>query len=117
MAPSLAVDSSTSIREPVLRELVQAAAQVNATVMGQEKGFAIVVRLGNMEKTLATSRGSVRLFASLDTAGTFVRDVGIPHFEVDMTKHQPGRLRNARPDRAEALRLTRTKMQQQPLSF
>jgi hypothetical protein len=117
MVLPLAVDSSTSIREQVLRELVQAAAQVSATVMGQEKGFAVIVRLGNIEKTLATSRNSVRLFASLDTAGTFIRDLGIPQFEVDMTKHQPGRLRKPRPDRAEALRLTRTKMRQQPLGF
>jgi len=70
-----------------------------------------------IEKTLVTSRGQVRLFASLGTAGLFIRDLGISRFEVDMSQYQPGRLRSARPDRAVALRLTRTKMQQQPLSF
>ena len=44
-----------------------------------------------------------------------IRDVGLPRFNVDMTGHEPGRLRKARPDRAEALRQTRTKMLQQPL--
>jgi hypothetical protein len=111
------MDLNNTIREPVLRELVQASSQVRATVTGREKGFAVLIHVGEAEKTLATSRGSVRLFASLDTAGAFIRDLGIPRFEVDMTRHRPGRLRKARPDRAEALRLTRTKMQQQQLGF
>lgn len=76
-----------------------------------------MVHLGSSDKTLATSRGAVRLFASLDTASAFVKDLGIERFEVDMTDHQPGRLRSARPDRAEALRLSRTKMQQQILEL
>ena len=105
------------IREPVLRELIQASGTVSASVVGKGSGFAVVVKLGVGEKTLVTSRGQVRLFASLDNAGSFVRDVGISRFEVDMSPYEPGRLRSARPDRAAALRLTRTKMQQQPLSF
>ena len=105
------------IREPVLRELVQASGTVGASVVGKGNGFAVVVKWGLVEKTLATSRGQVRLFASLDTAASFVRSVGISRFEVDVSRYEPGRLRSARPDRAAALRLTRTRMQQQPLSF
>ncbi len=111
------MNEQTTIKEPLLRELISAAEQVRATAAGREKGFALVFQVGNAERTLATSRGSVRLFASLDTAGAFVRELGIPRFEVDMTCHRPGRLRGARPDRAAALRLTRTKLQQQPLRF
>jgi hypothetical protein len=79
----------------------------------------IIVRLGNRNKTLTliTSRGKVRLFASLDTAAALMKDIGLSRFQVDMAGHQPGRLRSPRPDRAEALRLTRTRMQQQPLGF
>lgn len=106
------------IREPVLRELIEAAGgKISATVVGQERGFALVAHMGNTDKILATSRGAIRLFASLDTASIFVKDLGIERFEVDMTDHQPGRLRNARPDRAEAMRLSRTKMQQQDLEL
>jgi hypothetical protein len=111
------MEPSATIREPVLRELVQAAAVTRATVTGKEKGFSVIVHYGSVERTLATTRGGVRLFASLDTAGAFVRDVGLPKFEVDMSGHEPGRLRKARPDRAEALRHTRTKMQQQTMEF
>lgn len=106
-----------SIREPLLRELMQVPTSVHAMIAGREKGFAVLFRVGDSDRTLATSRGSVRLFATLDTAGAFVRDLGIPRFTVDMASHRPGRLRGARPDRAEALRKTRTRLQQQPLEF
>jgi hypothetical protein len=111
------MEPGVTIKEPVLRELVQAAAVTRATVTGQEKGFSVIVYYGSTERTLATTRGTVRLFASLDTAGAFVRDVGLPRFDVDMNRYEPGRLRKARPDRAEALRHTRTKMQQQTIQF
>ena len=110
-------EETATIREPVVREMVQVDPSLSATVTGQERGFAVRVRLGNGEKVLVTSRGAIRLFASLDTAGTFVKDLGIPRFDVDMSNHEPGRLRKARPDRAEALRRTGTKPKQQPLEF
>lgn len=108
---------STTIKEPVLRELISASESVNAIVSGRERGFAIVLQFGSSKKQLATSRGEIRLFASLDTACSFVKDLGIERFEVDMTDYQPGRLRSARPDRAEAMRRSRTKMQQQNLEL
>ena len=107
----------TTIREPVLRELIQVTGQVGATIAGEQSGFALTFHIGDAEKTLLTARGTVRKFASLDTAGAHVRDLGIPRFAVDMTSHEPGRLRRPRPDRAEALRHTRTKLHQQPLEF
>lgn len=100
-----------------MRELVQATGQVRATAVGAQGGFALHFHLGDSDKTLVNSHGIVRLFASLNTAGVFVRSVGIPRFEVDMTSHEPGRLRRARPDRAEALRKTRTRLHQQALEF
>lgn len=111
-------ENSGTIKEPVLRELAQASALVGATVTGQQKGFAVVFKIGaSGEKVLGTQRGGMRVFASLDTAGSFIRDLGLPRFDVDMSGHQPGRLRKARPDRAEALKKTRTKMSQQSLDF
>jgi hypothetical protein len=110
------MEAATTIKGPLLRELVQASVIVGATVTGREKGFAVVVKIGNNgEKVLATARGDVRVFASLHTAGEFVRNVGLAKFEVDMNGYEKGRLRKARPDRAEALRGTRTKVRQQPL--
>lgn len=115
MLPMEAADSL--VRETVVRELMSASALSAVTISAEGQGFALRFRLGNGTKTLATSRGKVRLFASLDTAASFVSEIGLNQFEVDMTGHKPGRLRKARPDRAQALRLTRTRMQQEPLSF
>jgi len=110
------MEAVSTIKEPILRELVQASTPLRAMVTGQEKGFAVLVKIGtNSEKLLTTSRGDVRLFASLDTAGQFFKNVGLPQFEVDMNGYEKGRLRKPRPDRAEALRRTRTKARQQPL--
>lgn len=108
--------TAITIKEPVLRELAEASALAGITVAGHENGFAVVARIGDAsERVLANSRGKIRLFASLDTAGAFVRDVGLPRFQVDMNGYEKGRLRKARPDRAEALRGTRTKLHQQAL--
>jgi hypothetical protein len=41
-----------------------------------------------------------------------VRELGFERFGVDMTNHEPGPVRGPRPDRAEALRKTKTKLKQ-----
>lgn len=74
-----------------------------------------MLRTQEEDRTLLTSRDKIRLFASLDTAAAYLRNVGLERFEVDTSKYVPGRLRKPRPDRAEALRRTRTSMRQQPL--
>lgn len=104
-----------NLTEVFLRQLVRTPLQVRALVQGTKKGFQVVAYIGEEEKLLERSRGGPRLFASLDTAAAFVREIGLPRFEVDMTDYQPGRLRKARPDRAEALKRTRTRMKQQSL--
>lgn len=78
----------------------------SATVLGRPGGYAISVRYGMTERALATSRGGLRLF-TLDAASKFLRDIGMPRFEVDATGYAPGRIRQARPDRAMALAGTR----------
>jgi hypothetical protein len=107
--------SVSTIKEPALRELVAASAVRSATIVGQHGGFVVMVSYGAGDRTLATTRGSIRLFATLDTAGAFVRGLGLPRFEVDLTRYEPARLRKPRPDRAEALKRTRTRMQQPKL--
>jgi len=74
-----------------------------------------MVRYGSVEKNLVTSRGEVRLFANLNTAVNFLRQQGLTRFQVDATNYEPGRLRKARPDRAAALRNTRTSPRQPEL--
>lgn len=111
------MDTADKIREPVLRELIRTAIPISAVIKGTKRGFSVVARFGDRDTTLETARGDVRIFASLDTAALFVQELGLQRFEIDMTDHQPGRLRKARPDRAEALRRTRTRMRQETLGI
>ena len=105
------------IKETVVRELVQASAEVAARIIGKDNAFIVLISLPSGEKTVVTTRGDIRRFASLDTAASFLGDIGLMRFEVDVSHYRPGRLRAPRPDRAAALRLTRTRMRQQPLGL
>src|SRR5262245_19766694 len=95
-----------TIRKATLRELVDAQSVQSAVVVGQRGGYAITIRYGQTERALATSRGGLRLF-TLDAASKFLRELGLPRFEVDSTRYERGRIRKPRPDRATALSRTR----------
>ncbi|MCL4629228.1 hypothetical protein [Burkholderia multivorans] len=105
---------SATVRETTLRELVTSGAISSACAVGQQGGYSIAVQCGSTVQTLATSRGDVRLF-TLERASAFLSALGITRFEVDSSRYERGRLRKPRPDRAEALRKTRTRPVQEPL--
>lgn len=94
-----------------MRELVRAHSIDRACLVGRSGGYSITVWYASEERVLATSRGDIRTF-TLENAGKFLLEMGLPRFEVDATGYQPGRLRKPRPDRAAALRKTRTAMRQ-----
>lgn len=93
----------------MLRNLVDTNSIQSACVTGHLGGYSIVVRYDQVERTLATRRGDIRLF-KLDNASKFLCELGIAKFEVDATTFQPGRLRKPRPDRAAALKGTGIKL-------
>jgi hypothetical protein len=104
------------ITETALRHLVDMRALSAVVVIGVPQGFTLKVESGaGVGRVLQTVRGDVRRFASLDTAGAFLKAIGLTEFLVQTTDFKPGRLRRARPDRAEALKNTRTKPKQQEL--
>ena len=67
----------------------------------------MVVRVGISQRVVANAKGNIRLF-SLHSAAAFLNGIGLQRFEIDTSSYLPGRLRKPRPDRAEALRKTRT---------
>jgi hypothetical protein len=101
-----------TIREITLRELVDANSVRLISAVGQLGGFAVAVHCGMAERFLASTRGEIRLFPNLTTLAALLRKLGISRFEVDTSNYEPGRVRPARPDRAEALKRTRTKRRQ-----
>lgn len=101
-----------TIRETTLRELAEANTIQSVHAIGQRSGFAVAIRYGSTERFLASTRSGVRLFPNLTTLAIFLRKIGISHFEVDTTSYEQGLVRPPRPDRAEALRQTRTRQKQ-----
>jgi len=109
------MEKQPSVPETVLRELAEAGSIGPVCIKGHPSGFSITVQIGDAEKVLASARNDIRLFASLNTAVGFLQKLGVSKFAVDATDYVPGRLRNPRPDRAEALRKTRTRPAQETL--
>jgi hypothetical protein len=104
------------IKETTLRALVEANSIRQVVALGQSGGFAVAFHYGAAESELGNARGGIRVFPNLTTLAAFLVRMGIPRFEVDATAYQKRRSR-ARPDRAEALKKTRTKPRQAALSL
>lgn len=100
--------NSDTIRENTLRELVTSSSINSASAIGRQGGFAVSIQCGKTHRVLGSTRGSVRVFSNLTSLAIFLRGLGIPRFDVDSANYEPGRVRPPRPDRAEALRRTRT---------
>lgn len=108
--------SNEMIREQTLRELVESGSICSALATGRPGGFTFSVCCGEATwRVLGSTRGAVRVFANLTSLATYVRGLGVARFEVDTTHYAAARTRPARPDRAEALRRTRTKPHQPDL--
>ena len=112
-------EQRATITEATLRELLasgERAVRIRASVVGTVGGFEVRVRIASHDmRDLVTTRGTTKRFASLDTIGGWLKSIGLPVFVIYMQNHQAGRLRPPRPDRAAALRATRTRPQQQRL--
>jgi hypothetical protein len=81
-----------------LRELVAAGSIKSATILGQKGGYAVVASIGMQQRPLGTKFGEVRMFGSTDTAVKVLRELGLSHFNLDVSNYEEGRLRAARPD-------------------
>lgn len=93
-----------TVKIETLRELIAAGSVRSATLLGQRGGYAVLVRVGLQERILANRVGNARLYARLDTAAKDLREMGLAEFGVNVANFEPGRLRPARPDRAEQLK-------------
>jgi hypothetical protein len=98
--------SLDTIDHPTLARLVEAGAVRGAHVIGQEGGWSVMIKYGMAERALAAQRSrQVRVFKRIDTAASYLKDIGIAHFDVDTAAYAPEAIKkHARPDRAAALR-------------
>lgn len=95
-----------TIDHNTLARLVEAGVVHGAHIVGQRGGWAITVKYGLHERSLAAQRSrQVRLFRRFETLVGYLRGVGIAHFDVDAAGFEPAPVETLRrPDRAEALK-------------
>ncbi len=98
--------AAETIDHTTLSRLVEAGAVRGAHVVGQDGGWAIMIKYGMAERALAAQRSrQVRLFKRMETLVSYLKDVGISRFDVDAADYAPETVKkHSRPDRAEALR-------------
>jgi len=98
--------TAKTIDHTTLSRLVEAGAVRGAHVVGQAGGWAVTVKYGMAERSLAAQRSrQVRLFKRMETLVSYLKAVGISRFDVDAARYTPeGGKGHSRPDRAEALR-------------
>lgn len=95
-----------TIDHATLARLVEAGAVRGAHVVGQEGGWAVLIRYGTAERALAAQRSrQVRLFKRMESLVAYLKGLGISSFDVDAAAFAARVLpARRRPDRAEALR-------------
>jgi hypothetical protein len=95
-----------TIDHTTLSRLVEAGAVRGAHVIGQQGGWALIVKYGMTERPLAAQRSrQVRMFRKLETLVSYLKDVGIGRFDVDAINYGPDSpASQKRPDRSAALK-------------
>lgn len=98
--------AAETIDHTTLSRLVEAGAVRGAHVVGQDGGWAVMIKYGMAERALAAQRSrQVRLFKRMETLVSYLKEVGISRFDVDAVDYAPETIKtHSRPDRAEALR-------------
>ncbi len=99
--------NTETIDHATLTRLAEAGAVSSAHVVGQKGGWGILVKYGMTERALAAQRShQVRIFRKFETLVSYLKGVGIVHFDVDAVNYDADSLKTTRnrPDRAEAMK-------------
>lgn len=97
-----------TIDHSTLIQLVAAGDVRDAHVITRLDGFIIEVAYGKRNRVLKAQRsGQARRFRKMETLMTYLKEIGISKFDVDMVSVSPGEMKTkGRPDRSEAMRKT-----------
>lgn len=83
--------ASETIDQATLVNLIQAGSVQDANVIGQPGGWEVVVRYGKVRRALAIKQGTIRIFRKLDTLDSFLRGIGLAHYQVDASQFDPAK--------------------------
>lgn len=98
--------NSETLDHNTLYRLVEAGAVRDAHIVGEDGGWSVTIKYGKIERVLAAQRSrQVRMFRKLETLVAYLKEIGIPRFDVDAVNYDP-RTKKAtkRPDRSAALK-------------
>lgn len=96
--------STPLLKEAALRELISAGMVSNVLARGMTGGFVLEVIISGGTVLLASSKGDVRTFASIETMSVMLKRMGVTTFTVDTTNYEAGRVRAAQPERSKAMK-------------
>lgn len=98
--------STETIDHTTLARLVEAQAVRAAHVIGRPGGWSVVVRYGVTERPLAATRSrEVRVFKKLETLASYLKGVGVIHFDVNSANFDPESTKTyTRPDASAVLK-------------
>ena len=77
------------MNEKMLKTLLEADAVTGVQIVGQGKGFHVIVRTRTKEHLLCRQRGGVRHWASLDAVARWVRNSGMGRAELCLVNWRP----------------------------
>ena len=111
---SIQCAAQAQVQVAAVHDLVAVGTITRAEVQGLKGGFVDVFHCCERSALLGSARGKPRAFASLNTVVTLLQRLNQFSFEVNTSGFKPGRLRAARPDRAQAMRDINTRDQPRP---
>ncbi len=97
--------TANTIDHTTLERLVEAGAINGASIIGEGKGWGVVVKYGMTERVLAARRGSIREFKNFDTIVAYLKKIGVPRFSVDATNYDPTIAEVTKRSNAASLRM------------
>jgi hypothetical protein len=86
-----------SLSLQVARELLQTGAVRQAVDLGKRGGWALMIRVGMVERPLGLKRGGPSLVQSLDTLSDTLLELGLVEFQVHSSGLEKAADRSRRP--------------------
>jgi len=98
--------STATLDHTTLARLVEAGAVRATSVIGQPAGWGVIVKFDKTERPLSSKRGHMRLFRKLESVVSYLKQMGIAKFDVDVGAFDVEALRatRGRPDTAIAMK-------------
>ncbi len=97
-----------TIDHQILLRLSQSNLVQAVIVVGKKEGWQIIVKYGDVECYLSSTRKQVRVFRKLETAIFYLKDLGVEEVIVKVADYNPKVKtgKRSRPDRSEVLKKT-----------